>query len=247
MKENTRILTALAAAQFAVAGIGIALSSPEWLRAVEVFALMPLAGMSIQMVRRWSTPVFLCAIAWTCQQYWSNWREIPAFPSFLWFLLAMAANATVVSYYLAPAVRRAFFVPPLKWWETRPRYSLRLSATIVHRMRKNKATIANLSAGGAFLRTPEDLDIGDLVELKFSVLTQDYCIPAEVCYALKGATSGYGIQFNHTPETHERMNRLVYCLEVLGTERSRDSSPWDKKRRPASPARPRSQDSRAAA
>ncbi len=201
--------------------VGAMLVDPDPWRSASVFALMPIAGSAIFGVKRWSYPIFASVLVFTAQRYVDCWKIDPRIfhPALLVMILAL--DALTVAYFLLPVVRQAYIIPKASWWETRPRYELRLSATVVKNMRKSRATIANVSEGGAFIRTSEDLDAKDLIELKFAVLTQDYQLRAVVTYALKGASSGYGIRFEHTPESLERMRKLCYCLEVLDAKKER--------------------------
>ncbi len=228
MQETRTLLNRLAALQYALALLGLAVA-PDWVAGIEPITLLPLAGMCVHLVRRWSQPVFLCALLWSATQYYLTWKTHAGFPHFLYAFFVLAADALVVSWFLIPAVRRTHFVPPMNWWRTSPRFQLRLSAVLIHQHRKGKVTLSNLAEGGAFIRTGEDLEPGDPIEIRFSVLARDFAFRATVRYALKGAAQGYGIQFDHTPESTEWMQRLVYCLEILGVERSKLPAPWNPK------------------
>ncbi len=219
--QSIRILTI---AQFLVLGLGL-LIDRELLRSIEMFALMPLAGLAIYLARSWSYPIFLSCIAWNVHHYYQAWVGSPELlhPA-IWSVLQFI-NALTTTYYLLPWVRRTYLTPEQsRWWKTSSRYPVRLKATMIHDQRKSKASLHNLSLGGALIQTNEDLQADDKVELRFSVLTKDYVLRGQVVYCVKGSLQGYGVRFEHNEHTEEDLFRLCHCLEILKVEPERYDS-----------------------
>ena len=220
MKNPALSIKLLTALQFGILGAALAVDSDPW-RAITVFAGIPIAALSVFCIKPWSFTLFSSTLAFTGLRYAEAWQldHHLLHPALMIMLLAL--DALAVAYFLLPEVHRAAPIPKTCWWDTSPRFELRLSATVVKNLRKSRASVANISKGGAFIRTSEDLDANDRIELKFAVLTQDFHLRAEVMYALKGASSGYGVRFEHTSDTLEKIRRLCYCLEVLDAKKER--------------------------
>ena len=239
----------LSFAQFLLPAIAV-LSDHDLMRSIEIFSLMPLAGLAIYLARNWSYPIFLSCVAWNIHRYISVWKTEPdlIFSPWIW-VLVQTINVLCVTYFILPWVRRNYLTPDQdRWWETRSRYPVRLKATLVVNQRKFKASLHNLSLGGALIQTSEDLQQDEQVELRFSVLTKDYLLKGVVAYCVKGSLQGYGIQFQHDEATEEDLFRLCHCLEILrvqperydrGPERISRAVHWLKGLKPASkkPAR----------
>lgn len=205
--------------------------------ALEIFEavfLMPLAGIAIFMMRRWSYAVFLVAQLWALYSNFNHWREGSSTLSFTGFLLVQGLGVVLVSYFLLPAVRKTYFDPRMRWWESKPRYPLKADAEVEFEEGKCHGTVGqllNLSEGGAFFAFPEEISMGRLLTLHFAVLGMPFEVKARVVH-IREATGGatgywYGLQFEHTRRSWKTFHDLAQALELIGFEdRIPQDSPW---------------------
>jgi len=137
----------------------------------------------------------------------------------------------LVTYFLLPAVRTPFFNPRVRWWETKPRYELRLPVGL----RKDpqaawlQSMILNLSEGGCFLEASDRLENGDTFDIAIDVFTQKFEVKGKVVHAreIAGGQRCYGIQFLHQAGSAERFRNLVAGLERIGfRDRTRPATLW---------------------
>lgn len=192
---------------------------------LEFFFLPVLAGYSIYKMKKWSYAVFLATILWVAISNYVAWSSSKLYP--IWLLISLYGfDFVLVSYFLLPQVRKTYFDPRVRWWENYPRYWIQSATKVILMERPVDGEIDNVSAGGAFLLTKENLEMGDCVRLQFKVLTNTYDINAEVVH--KGKHSeGYGMRFVHTPETLEAMERLSKAMDILRVPRRPEyTSAW---------------------
>lgn len=184
----------------------------------ETVALMPIAGIAIYRMRRGSYLIFFAALTWSLisnlkqWKYASNTLSMPAILSMYLTQLALAA------YFLMPSVRKTYFDPRVRWWESKPRYELNAPAVVAVKEDRGDAQIMNVSEGGAFISSTRQWDTGQAVELTFWILSQEFKITGHLVHsrALSPERNCYGIEFDHTPESRKRFRGVARGLEELG-------------------------------
>ncbi|HAR41836.1 MAG TPA: hypothetical protein DCS07_04280 [Bdellovibrionales bacterium] len=184
----------------------------------ESFALMPLAGIAIYLMKRWSYLVFFVALFWNLL---SNLKyidyalnNVPLMISAFYALL----NIVLVAYFLLPAVRRTYFDRSIRWWESQPRFEVATPMTLRKGPVVLDGSILNLSQGGAFVKTtvPVALNTGHILE--FHILSRTFKVHCKVLHSRDGYA---GIQFEHTRKSGKLFADLVKGLELIGfTERN---------------------------
>ena len=199
------------------------------------FFMLPIAGIAVFMVKRWSYPVFLAAIVWVLADNVWSWRVGLEIQRAIWvYFVIIVGNVAVASYYLLPTVRRVYFDRTLRWWESKPRFLVSLPGTLVCGDTEMQMTLRDFSLGGAFVITGSATDAaatdaapirtGEEVEFRLSVSNFSISVPARVVYESNDVRSGYGLQFLPDSAAGRKIHRFVRALRILGLEPARDPS-----------------------
>jgi hypothetical protein len=208
----------------------------SWLEIFETILLMPIAGVAVFLMKRWSYAVFLLAIGWSATRNFMQWNSASSVISSPALIVVYVAQIALVAYFLLPAVRTTFFDPTVRWWEQKPRYLLELAVRVWVRGDEGSSgqqiegTIRNLSEGGAFVALAQKLQRGSEIRLMFSVIGLSYDVEGTVVHSreLEQGQACYGIQFDHTPETLDAFKRLAGALGLLGfTARKAEATGWE--------------------
>jgi hypothetical protein len=186
------------------------------LEVFESLALMPIAGLAILRMRRWSYLVFCLAMLWSIAANLRHWQYASSNYSALSIATVYLFQLGLAVYFLLPAVRRTYFDPTVRWWESKPRYELKVPA----RLGEHDGTILNVSEGGVFVETRDRLPMGQKLTLQFDILGQSFGIVAAVVHERESREGGgalhYGLRFEHTQETERRFRNLTRGLQLLG-------------------------------
>ncbi|OFZ81500.1 MAG: hypothetical protein A2603_04655 [Bdellovibrionales bacterium RIFOXYD1_FULL_55_31] len=200
-----------------------------WLEIFQTLALMPIAGYAVFRMKKWSYPVFFGAIFWSMLANLQHWQYVTSqMPSWA-FLFVYGCDILLVSYFLLPAVRATYFDPRVRWWESKPRYELKLEVRAeLSQNEVLEGLILNVSEGGAFVHFDRKLAVGDIVNLRFEIIHQEFMIPGKVVYARaeSGQDPFYGVQFIHSKATVRRFQNLVRGLKALGFQDRSSLKPW---------------------
>jgi hypothetical protein len=184
--------------------------------------LPPLAGIFIYLCRRWSYWAYILCLSWifaaNAYSLWTNASML----NLIIFCVVILLDLLAVAYFVVPSVRTVYFDPRLRWWETAPRYPLTLEAKIDEHV----GLIKNISIGGIFLEAWPGITQNKTVNLEWSYEGRNYKTPARIVYK---SDKGYGIQFQHSPQTHKMMKEFINLLikqGILPTD-SRAAGPDD--------------------
>jgi hypothetical protein len=187
-------------------------------------AIFPVAATAIYIMKRWSYALYLVCMAGAIYSNYTAVRGFPAYFSVPLSILCIVFDLGIVSYFLIPAVRAGYFNSRLRWWETKPRYSLQLKALAAGTWGREQVNLVNISEGGAFVRSSVTLQRGDTVDLSFEALGHQLQIPGHIVHMSGGDTWGYGIQFDLTPEIKRQIRTLVRTLVRSGHRDARPSA-----------------------
>lgn len=114
---------------------------------VQHFALYPLGGLAIYSMKRWSYLVFLSVMAW------SFWKHSQMGLPVIRLALVYSINLGLVTYFMIPAVRRAYFDSRIKWWESQTRYEFSVPAIVRGSDgQDHPIALLDFSQGGVFAR-----------------------------------------------------------------------------------------------
>lgn len=194
----------------------------------ESMALMPIAGFAIYQMKKWSYPVFLGSMAWSIYSNVRHWQYASSHYSISTVLMVYFFEIVLVLYFLVPAVRRTFFDPTIRWWESKPRYELKLNSELVVSGKSLPTHILNLSEGGAFVSGAHQIALGEPIELNFDVLSLPFSAVGKIVHVrdLGNGHTCFGIQFEHTRETEKRLRDLTKGLKSIGFQDRTQSKSW---------------------
>jgi hypothetical protein len=186
---------------------------------ISLLGIMPMAGVAIYLMKIWSYPFFLGVMGWTFYGNYQTWKTYPQSLNIGWLTAIYAVNLVTVAYFLLPTVRQVYFNSKYRWWESKPRYRVRVRAWMrSSQSMRQSVRIDNLSEGGAFVRTPISFSPGEKVDLQFKVFRSTIVLPAEIVHKNTGGRPGYGVRFLHTSETHRRLKQVTRGLALLGAQ-----------------------------
>ena len=198
-----------------------------------VFLLYPIAGFAIYSVKNWSYPVYLAVMASTFYFNFQDWRHYPGVFTLPIFLGTLFLNIALVSYFLLPAVRTTYFNRRLRWWESKPRYEVHIPAILEAPSQDGKAhgkhlkcTVSNLSEGGAFVNCRKNLEVGTVVQLHFSIFDRPVTADAKICHRRWQGVRGYGLEFQHSPDSRVQLQRIAKGLRLIGIQTRAAEGNW---------------------
>ena len=179
----------------------------------ESFALMPIAGIAIYRMKRWSYVVFFVALFWNLL---SNLKYLDfAFSNLptLFSLLYALVNILLVSYFLLPTVRRTYFDRSIRWWESKPRFDVATPLQLTKDGHSVEGSILNLSEGGMLIKSSATLERNASYELEFQILSKVFRVKGQIVHLQDSLA---GVQFLHTAESDREFRKLVRGLDLIG-------------------------------
>lgn len=194
------------------------------------FLLYLISGAAIFLMKKWSYAVFLLITSWNIlsniiiwvRDYYPSSHSLWTDHSFWILVLANLTNIAFVTYYLLPSVRKVYFDRTVRWWESKPRFLLKILANFQQNKNPQSipCTICDLSMGGAFIETSQQLAMGDTITLSIPLYDRSIQIKSTVIHKREGNSSpeakGYGLQFQRNPETDKKIKNLTACLRSFG-------------------------------
>jgi hypothetical protein len=176
------------------------------LELLKFFGLLPLAGFALLRVRAWSYPVFCLAVTMALVEHFQNLRSYPHYIPVGFVVGLGALNLAIAGYLLRRAVRRPFFEPALRWWESQRRYPVRLDCRwyinrdgsaspdapgssdakdeVNAQVSKGEfeGVIRDISSGGVLLEVQEGFASEDPTRLRVRIQTGDFSARGELMH-----------------------------------------------------------------
>jgi hypothetical protein len=182
---------------------------PIWTIA-ETLLLLPVAGISIYVMRRWSYYVFLGVIGLLFVRNYQIWSQSPnSFPLGV-LLLGYALNLALVAYFLTPAVRASYFDPRVRWWESAPRYLIGVAGELeIDGESVRQVEVMDLSKGGCRIGSAIALDHEKGAWIKFHFRDWKMRLPVKIVYERKTERFEYGMQFQPAAGSFYRSLKAV--------------------------------------
>ena len=177
-------------------------------------ALGMISGFGLLEMKRWAWYVFVCTDICICYNnailaadYGTSDHRAVAFVGSVLVLLLILIR-------IAREVRVPYFLPRIRWWESHPRYKLVVPAIlkVEQGQRVFRGDILDLSMGGCFIKTRDDLNLHDSVQLEFKALGKDVSCTGTVVWQTKSAVThprGVGIKFTPFSREQRRLFRLL--------------------------------------
>lgn len=199
----------------------------KWYEVGLFLLAQPLAGVSIYLTQLWSYPVFIVlTLATVIANYLSYRTATDLFPLRV-LIASFIVNVGLVSYFLIPQVRIVFFNRRVRWWESKPRFTLEIPCRVVVGPNdKRSCALHNISEGGVYLTPQGRLGARKTVQLQFNFMGRDYDFECKVAHRRRsGKVQGYGLQFVHNADSLEIAQNLARGLDYLGCASNRNPIP----------------------
>lgn len=182
-----------------------------------IFTLVPILGaVFIFMCRKWSyiayVTLMIIPVSYSIIEYAKN----STFAMGVGLAVFFVINFLVVGYFLKPAVRRLYFDPRMRWWETKPRYKADFQCQVELKGQQHWVEIKNISEGGAFLETSSEFQEGDLLKIYFKDSAGVLALNGEVVYRRHAQPVGYGFKFEKVSSREPRLKELIRKLSTEG-------------------------------
>lgn len=193
------------------------------------FVLPPLAGLAIYLCKKWSFWIYFVIMSIILIHSIFNWSTRSEIGTIVPLVLLFVVNTSIVSYFLIPAVRQIYFDPRLRWWETKPRYSVNYEAKLKFDSQTIEAKVMNLSESGLFAivnhNVPGD---GARIEVSFVDDGTTYTMIGTVIHHQRQGEMGIGIRFIHSADASRSVKFLTKKLDSEGKRiTTRDPGPED--------------------
>lgn len=170
------------------------------------FFLLPLAGVFLFLVKKWSYYLFLLIEFFIFYLHYDGMMTLYHQQSYVLFSLIIffsLLNLIVVTYFMLPQNRRPYYDPNMRWWEHFPRFTVNFPAQLNLTNKDQKesypAKIINLSESGAYITLAEKIKmpVKQSVHLQFSFHQQSIVINGEIVHDLViNQIEGLGVRFH---------------------------------------------------
>lgn len=168
-----------------------------------------LAGVFIYICRRWSYWAYIACIMITLISNFYSFSTYLTTSSLIVAAGLAVLDIFVVAYFMVPSVQRVYFDQRMRWWEAAPRYHFDTEGTA----NGEKALFTSLSVGGIFIATNKTLAAGDKVDVAWNFGGTEQHVKGEVVYVSQNSQNpGYGVRFDHIPETANAVRSVVEKL-----------------------------------
>lgn len=194
------------------------LMAPENRVTLLVFTVVPLIGaVLIYTCKKWSYIAYIALMTIPFAYSLISYMKSATIPMTVALVLFYIANMLVIGYFLMPAVRRLYFDPRMRWWETKPRYKADFQCQVDYEGRQHWVEIKNISEGGAFLETSSNFSEGTPLKIFFKDPQGVLHLDGIVVYKRLQTPAGYGFKFDKASSKQPRLRELIRRLESEGS------------------------------
>ena len=178
-----------------------------------IYLFVPiLAGVFILICRRWSYWGYLVCLAVLFGSNIYAYATNTTLTNFIFLCMALLVDLLIVAYFVVPSVRKVYFDPKVRWWETAMRY-IYTPDVIINGQAPGKMN--NISDGGLFVQTAKTLTESDKIQVQWNDEGEQFDFHGRVVY-INPKNGGFGVQFEHTPESEKSIKKLTQRLHKKG-------------------------------
>ena len=131
-------------------------------------------------------------------------------------ILAYLVNILVVGFFMRGSVRKIYFDPRIRWWETQPRFYADIAAEVFLSTQKMAGQVVNISGSGLFFLSNEDLKEGDEIQIQFRDSGREINLDGQVVYIRKDKQHGFGVKFTNYKNSKKALSELLRKLRNSG-------------------------------
>lgn len=114
-----------------------------------------------------------------------------------WLILDFAAAGVAVALILQEKIRKPYFNPKIRWWETAKRTRVDLPATLVVNGKSTNANILDISSTGCFADSELSPELNTKVDVEFNFKTNHFKLQA-LFVRKSDSPKGIGLKFVDT-------------------------------------------------
>jgi hypothetical protein len=165
-------------------------------------------GYGLREMTRWAWNVFLLNslfVAYTnaliAIRYSESNNRFLAFSVSIALLIALMVR-------LGREIRVPYFLPRIRWWETNPRYKLMVPVKVERTGSGFEGEILDLSMGGCFIKTRNDMNQNERILSRFSVFGEALEVGGTIVWRSQSSVThpkGVGVKFDEL----EKIQRKV--------------------------------------
>jgi hypothetical protein len=161
-----------------------------------VFIPSTVAAFAIYKVRKWSFPVVLVIILWLSGNMLKEFSTLYGFWTILVaIIIPILINIALVSYILIPNVYIFYRDSLLRWWERDKRFVHVAPVEILLDGKELHGKILNVSMGGCFLESLEEIPEDSVFSIRLTLLTTLLSLKDKIGHRRKSEMWGYGVKF----------------------------------------------------
>jgi hypothetical protein len=186
----------------------------------------PLMFAAIYATKRWSLVVAVSCMVISAAQNIVIWGYYPD-PSLMLLLFILLTHGTLIGYLMLPSVRATYLDRKLRWWESKPRYFIKVSTKVSSEKKKFSASILNIAEGGLFLITDHELEIQDKLTIVSDSFPEGLKLVGLVTHhSVQMGERGYGVRFVHDEKTTHLTKVYINQLRSQGVPSSVVPRDW---------------------
>jgi hypothetical protein len=208
--------------------LSILFSSSNITRIVIFIIVPPLAGTLIYICKKWSYIAYIFVMLMPVGYSLYTWLTTQRHETLIAVVISFLVNVAIVGYFMRQDVRKIYFDPRTRWWETMPRFFTDFVAEVSLSDNQFHARITNISMSGLFFGCDQELQRGDQVALSFLHGGNKLVLSGFVVYKNQGEKKGYGVKFGRLGGQKTNLRNLITQLEKDGAiVESRQPGPED--------------------
>ena len=165
-------------------------------------------GYGLKEMTRWGWNIFLLNslfVAYTNALIAIRYSE--SNNPFLSFLASIALLVGLI-VRLGKEIRVPYFLPKIRWWEINPRYKLVVPVKVERTGSGFEGEILDLSMGGCFIKTRNDLNQNERILSRFEIFGEDLEIGGTVVWRSQSSVThpkGVGVKFDELSKIQRKI------------------------------------------
>ncbi len=182
----------------------------------EFFGHLTMAAALFAM-KSWSLPLAVISTTWFLYNTSSIFDTYATSYAKAIIMLSHMTNLSILVYFLLPKQRTLFLNRRLRWWESKPRYTINTGASIqfTNTKTKHKAKIHDISINGCYINGTklDNCKVSDTLNLEFKYQNIDYFFHG-IVVTRNLATDSLGVKFQNIDSIMIKpLKNLLWTLE----------------------------------
>lgn len=181
------------------------------------FGIPVVSAALIYACKKWSYFAYIAVMSVPFVYSFYSWTQLQTLASGVILISFYAVNVIIVGYFMLPNVRKLYFDPRMRWWETKPRYMTDFTGHVSVNGKDVTGHISNISEGGIFFQTENQIPTDEIIRLVFNAADTEFSLDVVPVYRRGTVPAGYGMKFTLNRETEKQITSLIAQLQKNGT------------------------------